>query len=203
MKNKLRIFSYLLAIALSITMLSGCTSETEKTPASVAQLYANVLKQKNGAIDALNDYFGKDINTNDIFNIDQIKKDALKNININGISDDVAIDLIDAIYNSLSKAEVKVNDLKDGFVEVSVRAIDFRQISRDAALDVAKNIRNYSTPEKAAEALYNYMITGLNNPPLVETPSTFKIQFVEQNGRWTPKDLDDFTNTLFKNFIRF
>lgn len=203
MKRAMKLFSIALVFVLSISLLSGCSNKNEQTPASAAQMYVNVLSQKQGALDTINNYIGDDLDINDIFNIETIKENAFKGLNVGAISEESTNELINALFNSLQKAEVKIEDLKNNVVKVSVRAIDFQQLTRDATRKVTQNILEHNTPKKAAEALYSYMMEGLENPPLKDKFTSFEAQFVNENGTWSPQNPNSFSRDLVRSFIEF
>ena len=69
MRKFVKTLSFALIFVLSLTLLSGCSSKPDLTPAQVATLYIDVVTQKDGALEALDEYYGKDSGFTEEFNI--------------------------------------------------------------------------------------------------------------------------------------
>ncbi len=201
MKKFLKTTSFILVLILSITMLNGCSSKPELTPAQVATLYVDVVTQKEGAIEALDEYYGKDSGFTDEFNIEKIKENAVSAFNIPSVSDAKAEELMNSMFDAMQKAEYSATDGEDGLVTLTIKGIDFNKVTDSATKKLTNNAGNYPTVEKATNAMIDFMIEGLADAPLVSEATTMEAYFEKQDGLWIPKDPYGFGNNLVNHLL--
>ncbi|MEG0686637.1 MAG: hypothetical protein RR425_05065 [Erysipelotrichales bacterium] len=195
MKNIKKFLKLSFALVLMITLVTGCGGD-KKSASEVGTMYLDAITQKDKAIDNLKEYYDGTTDMGE-FDIEKMKDQATAAMNIPNLSKAQKDKLVNSIVNVMKKAEYKAEDgEKEGEVTFKIKGVDITSAMLKTQTDLEKKIKagKYSTEQQAMDAMVDAMVKNLDGASLSATEQTLKVEFEQKDGKWIPKEPEQFGN---------
>lgn len=193
MKNIKKLFKLSFALVLTLVLLTGCGGDKTQ-PNEVATIFLDVITQKDQATEKAKEYYG-DKSELDSFDAEMIKKEAIGQFNVPGFTTEQKAKLIDVLFDVMKKAEYTTeNGDKEGMVTIKVKGVELQKVINDAQAELQKGASagKYTTQGQALDAMIKIMVEKISKAEISDVEKTLEVEFEKKNGKWIPKNPEQF-----------